>query len=86
VDLFPSYLSTRERSPIFVNSNFSPSQNPPTVAALAVAFYTSLINWLVASIDAPAEVEVSGAALLIAVGAVVIGRYAQGFTDPKETP
>lgn len=69
-----------------MNPAIDPAQNPPTVAALAVAFYTSLINWLVAAIDAPAEVEVTGAAFLIGVGAIVIGRYAQGYTDPKNPP
>jgi hypothetical protein len=67
--------------------NAAPSQNAPTVAALAVAFWTSLVNWSAASVDAPAEVEVSGAALLIALGAVVIGRMTQKYhTDPKGTP
>lgn len=67
-----------------MNDNLAPSQNAPTVAALAVAFVTSLINWLVSVVDVPGEVEATGAALLIAVAAVVVGRVTQRyFTEPK---
>lgn len=70
-----------------MNDNLVPSQNAPTFAALAVAFVTSLINWLVSVIDAPGEVEATGAALLIALAAVVVGRLTQRFfTEPKLPP
>jgi hypothetical protein len=69
-----------------MNSNIDPSPNPPTVSTLIVAFASSLLTWGVTEIDAPAEVEASGMALALFVIAVLAGRIAQKFTNPKNPP
>lgn len=62
------------------------NQNAPTVGALAAAFWASLVGWGAEVVDAPGEVEATGAAFLIGLGAFAIGRAVQRFhTDPKGT-
>lgn len=58
--------------------------NAPVIGNLATAFFTSLIAWGVASVEAPGEVEATGAALAIALFAWAVGKVTQRwFTDPK---
>lgn len=62
----------------------TPNQNAPTVATLIVAFVSALLTWGADALDAPAEVEATGIALVLALVAIVAGRITQRyFTDPK---
>lgn len=63
-----------------------PSENPPTIGIAVGMFWTALVGWLTEVINnVPDAVEASGAILLLAIGAYVIGRFTQKHTDPKPT-
>ncbi len=62
------------------------NQNPPTIGGLAVAFWTSLIYWAATEVNGPTEVEATGAAFLIGLGVLIIGRITQKFTNPIVGP
>lgn len=60
------------------------NQNPVVVAAAAMAFYAALVGWVTEIVtNVPVAVESTGAALLLAIGAFVGGRFVQSnYTDP----
>lgn len=53
------------------------TENTPTLATLTVAFASALLTWAATAIDAPAEVEATGLALLLALVALAAGRITQ---------
>lgn len=70
-----------------VNRQVDPKTNVPTVAALAVAFVTKLLDWatMVLPESVPDGVVESGYVLVVALAAVAIGKVAQGFTWAQDS-
>lgn len=70
-----------------MNRSLDPRTNVPTVAALAVAFVTKLLDWATAVLPdtVPDGVVESGYTLAVAVAAVAVGKLAQHFTWAQDS-